>query len=141
MTQAEPGWPGCPGCSARRSSSGDCVRTVRPATGWRRWSSRSPRADGTPAVLRLQPVGEETTVAVLGLRTWDGDGVVRLLDHDTGTGAMLLERLDAARPLTSVADDDTVMTVPGELLVRLVAVPAPDAADVALATVLLRHRA
>lgn len=27
------------------------------------------RPDGTPTVLRLQPVGDETTAAVLGLRT------------------------------------------------------------------------
>ncbi|WP_198663794.1 aminoglycoside phosphotransferase family protein [Jiangella endophytica] len=84
------------------------------------------RADGTPAVLRLQPVGDENTVAVLGLRTWDGDGVVRLLDHDAGTGAMLLERLDAGRPLSSVADDDATMAVLGGLLARLAARPAPD---------------
>nr|WP_199701274.1 aminoglycoside phosphotransferase family protein [Jiangella rhizosphaerae] len=94
------------------------------------------RADGTRAVLRLQPSGEETTAAVLGLRTWDGDGVVRLLDHDAGTGAMLLERLDAARPLAAVPDDDAVMTVLGGLLVEA---PAPDGlprlADVAAATV------
>lgn len=83
------------------------------------------RVDGAAAVLRLQPLGEENAAAVLGLRTWAGDGAVRLLDHDGGTGAMLLERLDAGRPLASVGDDDAVMTVIGGLLARLVAVPAP----------------
>ncbi len=97
------------------------------------------RADGTPAVLRLQPLGEESAAALVGLRTWDGDGVVRLLDHDTGTGAMLLERLDGGRPLASVPDDDAVMTVLGGLLARLTARPAPDGlprlSDVAAAMV------
>ncbi|SDU40820.1 streptomycin 6-kinase [Jiangella alkaliphila] len=96
-------------------------------------------ADGTPAVLRLQPLGEESAAAVVGLRTWDGDGVVRLLDHDTATGAMLLERLDGGRPLASVPDDDAVMKVLGVLLARLTARPAPDGlprlSDVAAAMV------
>lgn len=83
------------------------------------------RADGTPAVLRVQPAGDETTAAVIGLRAWDGDGVVRLLDDDPGTGAVLLERLDAGRPLAAAGDDDAVMTVLGGLLARLTTLPAP----------------
>ncbi|TDC52469.1 hydroxyurea phosphotransferase [Jiangella ureilytica] len=97
------------------------------------------RADGGRAVVRLQPAGKESSAAVLGLRTWDGDGIVRLLDDDPGSGAMLLERLDGARPLGSLGDDDAVMTVLGELLARLVAMPAPAGlprlADVAAAMV------
>ena len=38
---------------------------------------------------------------------------------------MLLERLDAARPLSSVADDTAALQILAELLARLVAVPAP----------------
>ncbi|SEF16065.1 aminoglycoside phosphotransferase family protein [Jiangella alba] len=95
------------------------------------------QADGTPAVLRLQPANEESAAAVVGLRTWDGDGVVRLLAHDGG--AMLLERLDGDRPLSSVPSDDAAMTVLGELLARLTARPAPDGlprlADIAAAMV------
>ncbi|ACZ88140.1 aminoglycoside phosphotransferase family protein [Streptosporangium roseum] len=83
------------------------------------------RADGTPAVLKLQQVTEDSIGAALGLRVWNGDGVVRLLDHDPDTGTMLLERLDAARPLSSVADDDAAMQILAELMARLVAVPAP----------------
>ncbi|MEU9837955.1 aminoglycoside phosphotransferase family protein [Actinomadura sp. NPDC048032] len=95
------------------------------------------RADGTPAALKLQPVTDEHATEPVGLRVWDGDGAVRLLDHDADTGTMLLERLDAARPLSSVADDDTAVGVLAELLVRLVAVPAPEGlrrlADIAAA--------
>jgi streptomycin 6-kinase len=83
------------------------------------------RADGTPAVLKLQEPRPETTGAVLGLRAWDGDGVVRLLEGDAATGAMLLERLDADRPLSTVDDDAEAMEILASLLARLVAVPAP----------------
>ncbi|WP_433326506.1 aminoglycoside phosphotransferase family protein [Spirillospora sp. CA-294931] len=84
------------------------------------------RADGTPAALKLYRVNEETADAPAGLRTWDGDGIVRLLDDEPESGAMLLERLDASRPLTSLPDDDAAMEVLAGLLARLVAVPAPE---------------
>ncbi|WP_433271983.1 aminoglycoside phosphotransferase family protein [Actinosynnema sp. CS-041913] len=83
------------------------------------------RKDGTGAVLRLQLPREETTAALIGLRTWDGEGMVRLLDHDPGSDAMLLERLNGSRTLTSIEDDDEAMSILAQLLGRLVAVPAP----------------
>ena len=95
------------------------------------------RADGTPAALKLQTVTDEHATEPVGLRVWDGDGAVRLLDHDPDTGTMLLERLDATRPLSSVPDDDTAVGVLAELLVRLVTWPAPEGlrhlADIAAA--------
>jgi streptomycin 6-kinase len=95
------------------------------------------RADGTPAVLKFQPLSEDNAGAAPGLRVWNGDGVVRLLDHDPDTGTMLLERLDAARPLSAVNDDDTALRILADLLARLVAVRAPDGirrlADIAAA--------
>jgi streptomycin 6-kinase len=95
------------------------------------------RADGTPAVLKLQPVSEENAAAPIGLRAWNGKGVVRLLDHNPDTGTMLLERLDATRPLSCVADDSAALQILAELLARLVAVPAPEGlrhlADIAAA--------
>ncbi len=60
--------------------------------------------DERAAVLKLQAVDEETVGESVALRIWDGDGAVRLLAHDTDTGAMLLERLDISRHLSSVAD-------------------------------------
>lgn len=95
------------------------------------------RADSTPAVLKLAHVSEDNAGEALSLRAWNGDGVVRLLDHDPGTGTLLLERLDAARPLSSLPDDDTAVQILAELLARLVAVPAPQGlrrlADIAVA--------
>lgn len=84
------------------------------------------RGDGTPAVLKLQEPRDETTGAMIGLRAWDGVGVVRLLDGDVATGAMLLERLHADRPLSTVDDDDEATGILAGLLARLVAVPAPE---------------
>lgn len=83
------------------------------------------RADGTPAVLKLQEATEENIDAVPGLQVWNGDGVVHLLDHDPDTGTMLLERLDATRPLSAVTDETAAVQILAELLARLVAVPAP----------------
>ncbi|WP_128382105.1 aminoglycoside phosphotransferase family protein [Streptomyces cavernae] len=84
------------------------------------------RADGTRAALKLQMPREETTAALTGLRVWNGNGVVRLLDHDPVSSAMLLERLDASRTLASVEDDDVAMRTLAGLLERLHSVPAPD---------------
>ncbi|WKN19440.1 aminoglycoside phosphotransferase family protein [Streptomyces sp. JUS-F4] len=83
------------------------------------------RHDGTRAVLRLQMPREETAAALIGLRTWNGDGTVRLLDHDPASGSMLLERLDGARTLASVDDDDMAMGILAGLHARLVALRAP----------------
>lgn len=83
------------------------------------------RRDGTRAVLKLQMPREETAAALVGLRTWDGGGMVRLLDHDPESASMLLERLDATRALTSIEDDDVAMGILAELQSRLVRVPAP----------------
>ena len=63
------------------------------------------RADATPAVLKLQPVTDHTVGEPDALRVWNGNGAVRLLDHDPESGSMLLERLDADRSLATVRDD------------------------------------
>ncbi|WP_097885513.1 aminoglycoside phosphotransferase family protein [Streptomyces sp. st140] len=83
------------------------------------------RHDGMRAVLKLQLPREETAAALIGLRTWNGDGMVRLLDHDPASSSMLLERLDGARTLASIDDDDVAMGILADLHARLVAVPAP----------------
>ncbi len=83
------------------------------------------RPGGSPAVLRLQQVRPETAGVAAGLRAWRGDGAVLLLDHDEASGTQLLERLDAARPLSAVADDDTALELLAALAARLTAVPAP----------------
>ncbi|MFE5595176.1 aminoglycoside phosphotransferase family protein [Streptomyces sp. NPDC056549] len=82
-------------------------------------------ADGTRAALKMQLLDEESEGEPVGLRVWDGAGAVRLLDHDDATGTMLLERLDEARPLSTVEDTREALGIVRDLLARLVAVPAP----------------
>ncbi|MCL7380261.1 aminoglycoside phosphotransferase family protein [Streptomyces sp. 35G-GA-8] len=81
------------------------------------------RADGTPAVLKLQHLDEESAGEPVALRVWGGDGAVRLLGYDDETGTLLLERLDT-RDLNGVDSREAVRVI-AELLARLTAVPAP----------------
>jgi streptomycin 6-kinase len=84
------------------------------------------RGDGAPAVLKLQPIDEETVGEPIALRAWDGNGAVRLFAHDPVSGALLLERLDAGRSLATVPDDLAALQTLSELLTRLHAVSAPE---------------
>ncbi|MFD0369922.1 aminoglycoside phosphotransferase family protein [Streptomyces sp. NPDC127114] len=83
------------------------------------------RADGTRAALKLQLVDEESEGEPAALRTWAGDGAVRLLEHDRETGTLLLERADETRHLSGSGDARGAVRVLADLLARLVAVPAP----------------
>jgi streptomycin 6-kinase len=96
------------------------------------------RGDGSQAVLKLQPVDDETGGEPAALQAWAGRGAVRLLEHDPSSGAMLLEGLDASRDLTTMEDDLAAAQIIAELLLRLNSVPAPagmrQLKDVAAAT-------
>ena len=84
------------------------------------------RADGTPAVLKLQPSDEETRGEPAALRAWEGRGAVRLIDADTTDTracALLLERL--GRPLTTLPGHLAATRIVAGLLARLHAVPPP----------------
>jgi streptomycin 6-kinase len=83
------------------------------------------RPDGTPAVLKLQLLDEESEGEPVALRVWDGDGAVRLLEHDAATGTMLLERLDPARMLSHEPDSREAVLVVARLLAHLTSLPAP----------------
>jgi streptomycin 6-kinase len=83
------------------------------------------RGDGTPAVLKLQFLDEESAGEPVALRVWDGDGAVRLLDHDALTGTLLLERLDETRMLSHEPDTRRAVLTIAELLARLTSFPAP----------------
>ncbi|MFI1566170.1 aminoglycoside phosphotransferase family protein [Streptomyces sp. NPDC020490] len=92
-----------------------------------RWALVLPvlRADGTRAALKLQDVDEETAGEPVALRTWDGDGAVRLLAAEPASGTLLLERLRAERPAAGLPDSREATLVVARLLARLTSVPAP----------------
>ncbi|MGW7208865.1 aminoglycoside phosphotransferase family protein [Streptomyces sp. NPDC054837] len=83
------------------------------------------RTDGIPAVLKLQLLDDESEGEPVALRAWDGDGAVRLLDHDPTTGTMLLERLDPTRMLSHVPDPREAVLTIARLLSHLTSLPAP----------------
>ena len=75
--------------------------------------------DGTRAMLKLQDTDWDHPGEGLALRTWAGDGAVRLLREDPQTWTLLLERLDADRDLRSVDDDIAAVRIIAGLLGRL----------------------
>ncbi|WP_372450412.1 aminoglycoside phosphotransferase family protein [Streptomyces griseochromogenes] len=83
------------------------------------------RADGGRAALKLQLLDEESAGEPPALRVWNGDGAVRLLEHDEPTCTLLLERLDESRALSGLPDAREAVLVIAGLLARLTSVPAP----------------
>ncbi|HKE66653.1 MAG TPA: aminoglycoside phosphotransferase family protein, partial [Micromonosporaceae bacterium] len=79
--------------------------------------------DGEWFALRMTPPGPDVAAQVHALRFWDGQGMVRLYEHDQDTGAMLLEWLPSTESLRSVSVDEA-MSVLG-LTMRRLAKPAP----------------
>ncbi|MGW4591170.1 aminoglycoside phosphotransferase family protein [Amycolatopsis thermoflava] len=79
------------------------------------------RRDGEPLVLKLAWQDDGTRDEPVALAAWDGRGAVRLLE--SARGALLLERLDASRPLLTEPLDKALEITRG-LLQRLT-VPAP----------------
>ncbi|WP_067813173.1 aminoglycoside phosphotransferase family protein [Actinomadura kijaniata] len=116
---------GLPGLAADLLERWELRPDGEPRHGWASLVVPVRRADGGAAVLKLQLVDEENAGEAAALRAWDGRGAVRLLAEDAGRGALLLERLDAARSLADLPDDREALTVLTGLLARLVAAPAP----------------
>jgi streptomycin 6-kinase len=81
------------------------------------------RSDGSPVVLKMSMVDEETRDEPIALAAWAGVGAVRLLDSDAERGVLLLEGLDASRSLLTEPLDDAVRIATG--LLRRLSVPAP----------------
>jgi streptomycin 6-kinase len=65
------------------------------------WVAPVVRADGTPAVLKLAMPHMEGAQEIQGLRFWNGNPTVQLLDADDDLGAMLLERCQPGYTLHS----------------------------------------
>ena len=72
---------------------------------------------GERVVLKIQFPDREGLHQADVLRRWDGDGAVRLVDHDPERRAMLLERCDPGTPLSTI-DPAAALGVLIELLPR-----------------------
>jgi streptomycin 6-kinase len=75
-------------------------------------------ADGVEAVLKLQDPHRESEHEAAALELWDGEGAIRLLAHDPGQHALLLERCVPGTPLAE-AGQDAALELFIELLPRL----------------------
>jgi streptomycin 6-kinase len=82
------------------------------------------RSDGTPAVLKIGLPHFEAEHEQQGLRFWDGDPMVRLLDADAASGALLLERCEPGSPLSEAPEPEQDRVIAG-LLRRLWRAPPP----------------
>jgi streptomycin 6-kinase len=80
------------------------------------------REDRSPAALKIAFPHDEARVERHALALWEGQAAVALLAWDPGTCSMLLERLDAGRPLSAVTLADAV-AVWGGLVRKLSLVP------------------
>jgi len=68
------------------------------------WVAPAVVADGTSAVLKLGMPHMEGEDEIHGLRFWNGDPMVRLLQADEDLGAMLLERCEPGTTLRGVKE-------------------------------------
>jgi streptomycin 6-kinase len=82
------------------------------------WAAAVLRADGTPAVLKLGMPHMEGADEIHGLRFWNGDPTVQLLEADDERGAMLLEHCLPGYMLRSEPEDKQDLVI-AALLKRL----------------------
>ena len=87
------------------------------------WVALAERRDGTPAVLKLGMPHMEGEHEIQGLRFWDGDAIVRLLEADDDLNAMLLERCEPGMALRLIPEPEQDAVIAG-LLRRLWRTPA-----------------
>lgn len=87
------------------------------------WVAPVTRADGTPSVLKLGMPHMEGRDEIAGLRFWNGDPTVRLLDADDAPNALLLERCEPGDSLRALSEPEQDVIVAG-LLRRLWRTPA-----------------
>lgn len=86
------------------------------------WLAPATLADGTAAVLKLAMPHMEGEQEIDGLRFWDGDPTVRLLEADDDLGAMLLERCQPGTKLRTLDESEQDVVV-ARLLRRLWRLP------------------
>src|SRR5688572_27549329 len=80
--------------------------------------------DGAPAVLKLALPHMEGEHEIDGLRFWNGDPTVRVLEADDSLGAMLLERCEPGTPLRTLPESEQDLVI-AQMLRRLWRPPVP----------------
>ncbi|HEX8944470.1 MAG TPA: aminoglycoside phosphotransferase family protein [Gemmatimonadaceae bacterium] len=88
------------------------------------WVAVAAREDGSSAVLKVGMPHMEGEHEIQGLRFWDGDPTVLLLEADEAANAMLLERCEPGTSLRHVFEPDQDAVIAG-LLRRLWRRPPP----------------
>ncbi len=81
------------------------------------------RADGTRAVLKAGVLPHEVSFSIAALRHWDGDGCVRVFEHDRAAGVALIELVRPGTPIVEI--DDGEATLIATRLMRRMRRPAP----------------
>jgi streptomycin 6-kinase len=87
------------------------------------WVAPAVRRDGTRAILKLGMPHMEGEHELQGLRFWNGDPTVRLLEADDDLNAMLLERCEPGMVLRHLPEPEQDVIIAG-LLRRLWRMPA-----------------
>ena len=82
------------------------------------WVAPAERADGTHAVLKLGMPHMEAAHELAGLRFWNGDPTVRVIEADAALNAMLLERCEPGTTLRALPEPEQDVVIAG-LLRRL----------------------
>lgn len=82
------------------------------------WVAPAVRADGTPAVLKVGMPHMEGAQEITGLRFWNSEPTVRLLESDEALGAMLLERCNPGSHLRALPESEQDVVI-ADLLRRL----------------------
>jgi len=82
------------------------------------WVAPATLADGNKAVLKVGMPHMEAEQEIDGLRFWNGDPTVRLLEFDGSRNAMLLERCEGGDSLLSIPESEQDVIIAG-LLKRL----------------------
>ena len=88
------------------------------------WVAPVRQPNGDAAVLKVGLPHFESAHEAEGLRFWNGDGAVRLIDSDADAGALLIERCHPGTHLRVLAEDDQDTVIAG-LLRRLWRPPLP----------------
>ena len=90
------------------------------------WVAPARRVDGSEVLLKVQLPHIESAPEALGLRAWDGDGVVRVYADDPERHALLIEWCRPGRALGEASGTVDVARIGSAIGARLHRVPPPD---------------